>query len=58
VLHIAGSPDLRGVDALREMVVSSLASLSDAELTANDMIAGSVSQRTQKALSAPPQAPK
>ena len=39
VLHSAGSPDLRGIDALRETVASTLASLSDLEMTADDMIA-------------------
>ena len=39
VLHIVGSPDVEGPEALKEMVAGSLATLSDATLTADDMVA-------------------
>ena len=39
VLHIAGSPDVEGRETLKEMVAGSLATLSDATLTADDMMA-------------------
>ena len=39
VLHIAGSPDVEGPETLKEMVAGSLATLSDATLTVDDMVA-------------------
>ena len=39
VLHIPGNPDLEGPDRLKQMVAASLASLSDARLIVDDMVA-------------------
>ena len=39
VLHMAGSPDIEGRETLKGMVAGSLASLSDATLTVDDMVA-------------------
>ena len=39
VLHIPGSPDVEGPETLKQMVADSLAALSEAVLTADDMVA-------------------
>jgi steroid delta-isomerase-like uncharacterized protein len=39
VLHMAGSADVRGADTLKQMVATSLASLSEATLRVDDMVA-------------------
>lgn len=39
VLHIAGSPDVRGAEALRQLMSASFRSLPDVQLTVDDMIA-------------------
>ena len=39
VLHVPGSPDLEGPEALKQMVAESLATLSEPVLTVDDMVA-------------------
>lgn len=39
VLHVPGSPDIEGSETLKQMVAGSLASLSEAVLTVDDMVA-------------------
>lgn len=38
VLHVPGSPDVRGPEALKQLVTSSFQSLSEIELTIDDML--------------------